>query len=71
MTGNETSPDLETSKCRAFGLGQHNFEFSDDELCDKQATVKSDKHFCTTGEWTIDIHLKSHQIWQTSLRAAR
>jgi hypothetical protein len=59
-----TNPDPDTSKWRAFGLGYHNYEFFEDELCNKQVTIRVIKHFCTTGEWPIGIpSTKSEEIW--------
>jgi len=50
-----TNPDPDTSKWRTFGLGYHNYEFLDDELCNKQVTIRVIKHFCATGEWPVQI----------------
>ena len=36
----KTNPDPDTSKWRAFGLGYHNYEFFEDELCNKQGTIR-------------------------------
>lgn len=59
-----TNPDPDTSKWRTFGLGYHNYEFLDDELCNKQVTIRVIKYFCATGEWPIDIpSKKSDEIW--------
>ena len=58
------NPDPDTSKPRAFGLGYHNYEFFEDELCNKQVTIRVIKHFCATGGWSISIpSRKSDEIW--------
>jgi hypothetical protein len=59
-----TNPDPDTSKWRAFGLGYHNYEFFEDELCNKRVTIRVIKHFCATGEWPSGIPpMKSDEIW--------
>lgn len=57
-------PDPDTSKWRAFGLGYHNYEFFEDELCNKQVTIRVIKHFCATGRWPISIPSRNRdEIW--------
>ncbi len=59
-----TNPDPDTSKWRDFGLEYHNYEFFEDELCNKQVTIRVIKHCCATSEWPIGIpSKKSDEIW--------
>ena len=59
-----TNPEPDTSRWRAFGLGYHNYEVVDDELLNKQVTIKVIKHFCITGGWPSDLpSRKNDEIW--------
>ena len=40
---------------RTFGLGYHNYEADEYELCDLTTTKKVVQHFCSTGEWLTSI----------------
>ena len=60
------NPDPDKSKWRTFGVGYHNFKFFDDELCNKQVTLRMIKYFCETGEWIIAIPSQLKSIPLTS-----
>jgi hypothetical protein len=53
------NPDPDTSKWRTFGLGYSNYEFYEDELCNKIVVNRAIKHFCESGKWLTDIPYKS------------
>lgn len=55
-------PDKDASNWKSFGLGYHNFELYENELCNKQIATKAILHFCSAGEWLINLPFRDKVI---------